>query len=43
MLTEIQDYNNARLMDFNNVFEFVSNKISIMESARMPWHDVAVV
>ncbi|KDQ51771.1 hypothetical protein JAAARDRAFT_184790 [Jaapia argillacea MUCL 33604] len=35
-----QDYNNARILDFQNVHAFASNTISILESARMPWHDV---
>ena len=37
-----QDYNNARIMDFQQVDHFVSNQISILESARMPWHDVSI-
>ncbi|TFK85137.1 phospholipase D/nuclease, partial [Polyporus arcularius HHB13444] len=35
-----QDYNNARIMDFQNVPNYVSNGLSSVESARMPWHDV---
>ncbi|OJT05426.1 Phospholipase D1 [Trametes pubescens] len=35
-----QDYNNARIMDFANVPNYVSNGLSAIESARMPWHDV---
>ncbi|KAI0708777.1 phospholipase D/nuclease [Cerioporus squamosus] len=35
-----QDYNNARIMDFQNVPNYVSNGLSSIESARMPWHDV---
>ncbi|KAG8946540.1 hypothetical protein FRC04_011598 [Tulasnella sp. 424] len=35
-----QDYNNGRVMDFQQVDNFVSNQISILETARMPWHDV---
>ncbi|KZT40944.1 phospholipase D/nuclease [Sistotremastrum suecicum HHB10207 ss-3] len=35
-----QDYNNARLLDFQHVDNYVSNAISILESPRMPWHDV---
>ncbi|TFK95611.1 phospholipase D/nuclease [Pterulicium gracile] len=35
-----QDYNNARVMDFQNVFNYASNAISVLESPRMPWHDV---
>lgn len=35
-----QDYNNARIMDFSDVYNYASNQLSILESARMPWHDV---
>ncbi|KAH7921001.1 phospholipase D/nuclease [Leucogyrophana mollusca] len=35
-----QDYNNARVLDFQDVGNYVSNAISILETARMPWHDV---
>lgn len=35
-----QDYNNARIMDFQNVYNYASNALSILDSARMPWHDV---
>ncbi|KAG2355827.1 hypothetical protein BDR07DRAFT_1473986 [Suillus spraguei] len=35
-----QDYNNARVLDFQNVDNYVSNSVSIMETPRMPWHDV---
>ncbi|KIY47816.1 phospholipase D/nuclease [Fistulina hepatica ATCC 64428] len=36
-----QDYNNARVADFQNVREYGSNAaISILETPRMPWHDV---
>ncbi|KAH9884507.1 phospholipase D/nuclease [Cubamyces lactineus] len=35
-----QDYNNARIMDFKDVPDYVSNGLSAIESARMPWHDV---
>ncbi|PPQ84945.1 hypothetical protein CVT25_004458 [Psilocybe cyanescens] len=35
-----QDYNNARIMDFKEVYDYVSNTLSIMDNARMPWHDV---
>lgn len=35
-----QDYNNARIMDFKDVNQFASNTLSVLESARMPWHDV---
>jgi len=35
-----QDYNNSRIMDFQNVYNYASNALSSLESARMPWHDV---
>ena len=35
-----QDYNNARIMDFQDVPNYVSNGLSSLEAARMPWHDV---
>jgi phospholipase D1/2 len=35
-----QDYNNARVMDFRNVSDYVSETISVIETPRMPWHDV---
>ncbi|PBK59664.1 phospholipase D1, partial [Armillaria solidipes] len=35
-----QDYNNARIMDFKDVGWYASNTLSILEGARMPWHDV---
>ncbi|EJC99464.1 phospholipase D [Fomitiporia mediterranea MF3/22] len=35
-----QDYNNARVLDFQQVDKFVGNAVSILETARMPWHDV---
>ena len=35
-----QDYNNARIVDFQNVSDYVSETISVLESPRMPWHDV---
>ncbi|EGN97561.1 hypothetical protein SERLA73DRAFT_169861 [Serpula lacrymans var. lacrymans S7.3] len=35
-----QDYNNARVLDFQDVGNYVSNAVSILETARMPWHDV---
>ncbi|KAI1793724.1 phospholipase D/nuclease [Ganoderma leucocontextum] len=35
-----QDYNNARIMDFQDVPNYVSNGLSSIESGRMPWHDV---
>jgi phospholipase D1/2 len=35
------DYNNARVLDFQNVPNYVSNAVPIQEIARMPWHDVS--
>jgi phospholipase D1/2 len=35
-----QDYNNARVLDFQDVPNYASNAVSILETARMPWHDV---
>ncbi|KAG8908268.1 hypothetical protein FRB99_007801 [Tulasnella sp. 403] len=35
-----QDYNNGRVMDFQQVDNYVSNQISILDTCRMPWHDV---
>ncbi|KAF7332538.1 Phospholipase [Mycena kentingensis (nom. inval.)] len=35
-----QDYNNARIMDFQAVYNYASNALSSLESGRMPWHDV---
>ncbi|KAG6872615.1 hypothetical protein C0995_008273 [Termitomyces sp. Mi166 len=35
-----QDYNNARVLDFKEVYNYASNTLSILETARMPWHDV---
>ncbi|KAH9926358.1 phospholipase D/nuclease [Amylocystis lapponica] len=35
-----QDYNNARILDFKDVPNYVSNGLSVVESPRMPWHDV---
>ncbi|KAF9557909.1 phospholipase D/nuclease [Agrocybe pediades] len=35
-----QDYNNARIMDFKNVYDYASNTLSTFDNARMPWHDV---
>ncbi|KDR66935.1 hypothetical protein GALMADRAFT_258822 [Galerina marginata CBS 339.88] len=35
-----QDYNNARILDFKDVYDYVSNTLSIQDNARMPWHDV---
>lgn len=36
-----QDYNNARILDFQHVDNYASNAVSILETARMPWHDVS--
>ncbi|KAJ7600688.1 phospholipase D [Mycena floridula] len=35
-----QDYNNARVMDFQNVWSWASNGLGLTDTARMPWHDV---
>ncbi|ORY72756.1 phospholipase D/nuclease [Leucosporidium creatinivorum] len=35
-----QDYNNARVQDFQHVDQWVSNQQSRLDTARMPWHDV---
>ncbi|KAI9461871.1 hypothetical protein F5148DRAFT_1214478 [Russula earlei] len=35
-----QDYNNARVTDFRDVNNYVSETISVLETPRMPWHDV---
>ncbi|KAG5650050.1 hypothetical protein H0H81_000948 [Sphagnurus paluster] len=35
-----QDYNNARVMDFKEVYNYASNTLSILDTGRMPWHDV---
>ncbi|WVQ75129.1 hypothetical protein IAR50_004738 [Cryptococcus sp. DSM 104548] len=37
-----QDYNNNRVMDFQNVDKFVSNALAVQETPRMPWHDVSL-
>jgi phospholipase D1/2 len=37
-----QDYNNARVQDFQHVSEFMSNQQSPLAVGRMPWHDVHV-
>ncbi|KAH8927543.1 phospholipase D/nuclease [Atractiella rhizophila] len=34
-----QDYNNARIQDFQNVDKWASNQQSRTEIGRMPWHD----
>lgn len=38
-----QDYNNARILDFQNVSSYVSETISVLESPRMPWQDVSLL
>ncbi|KAF8622038.1 hypothetical protein AX15_007323 [Amanita polypyramis BW_CC] len=35
-----QDYNNARIKDFHEVYNYASGTVSILEAPRMPWHDV---
>ncbi|CUA74327.1 Phospholipase D p2 [Rhizoctonia solani] len=35
-----QDYNNARVLDFQKVDNYASNQLSLLDTARMPWHDV---
>ncbi|KZO92207.1 phospholipase D [Calocera viscosa TUFC12733] len=35
-----QDYNNARILDFQAVDHYTSNGVSLLETPRMPWHDV---
>ncbi|MCO5588220.1 hypothetical protein L7F22_042175 [Adiantum nelumboides] len=37
-----QDYNNARVEDFQHVDDYMSNQQSSLVVARMPWHDVHV-
>ncbi|QRV81288.1 phospholipase [Ceratobasidium sp. AG-Ba] len=34
-----QDYNNARVLDFQKVDHYASNQVSLLETGRMPWHD----
>jgi phospholipase D1/2 len=34
-----QDYNNARLLDFQYVDDYFIDQIDVFEAARMPWHD----
>jgi phospholipase D1/2 len=38
-----QDYNNARVQDFKDVKDYVGGTVSILETPRMPWHDVSLV
>lgn len=35
-----QDYNNGRVLDFQQVDHYVSNQLSVLDTGRMPWHDV---
>ncbi|KDQ10873.1 hypothetical protein BOTBODRAFT_35827 [Botryobasidium botryosum FD-172 SS1] len=35
-----QDYNNSRVLDFQQVDNYLSNQISVLETGRMPWQDV---
>ncbi|GJE90640.1 phospholipase D [Phanerochaete sordida] len=35
-----QDYNNARVLDFKDVSQVANNGISVIDTPRMPWHDV---
>ncbi|PVG02411.1 phospholipase D/nuclease [Serendipita vermifera] len=35
-----QDYNNARVIDFQQVDHFTNNAVSLLQTPRMPWHDV---
>ncbi|KIM60982.1 hypothetical protein SCLCIDRAFT_9519 [Scleroderma citrinum Foug A] len=35
-----QDYNNARVLDFQDVSNYIDNVVSILETPRMPWHEV---
>ncbi|KAH6631507.1 hypothetical protein F5144DRAFT_648256 [Chaetomium tenue] len=37
-----QDFNNNRIMDFQNVQDWKANELSKEDSGRMPWHDVAM-
>jgi len=37
-----QDFNNNRIMDFQNVQDWKQNELSKAENGRMPWHDVAM-
>ncbi|GME28798.1 putative phospholipase d active site motif protein [Neofusicoccum parvum] len=37
-----QDYNNARIMDFQDVANWQNNKLDRQESSRMGWSDVAL-
>ncbi|KAF9881513.1 phospholipase [Colletotrichum karsti] len=37
-----QDFNNNRIMDFQNVQDWKQNELSKAQYGRMPWHDVAM-
>ncbi|KAI0148334.1 phospholipase D/nuclease [Hypoxylon sp. NC0597] len=37
-----QDFNNNRIMDFQNVQDWKQNELSKVDYGRMPWHDVAM-
>lgn len=37
-----QDFNNNRIMDFQNVDDWRQNELSKADYGRMPWHDVAM-
>ncbi|KAJ4164596.1 hypothetical protein LMH87_006264 [Akanthomyces muscarius] len=37
-----QDYNNARIFDFSDVFDWEQNKLDRTKSSRMGWSDVAL-
>lgn len=37
-----QDFNNNRILDFEGVDDWKSNKLNKLEYGRMPWHDVAM-
>lgn len=37
-----QDFNNNRIMDFQNVDDWRQNELSKTDYGRMPWHDVAM-
>ena len=37
-----QDFNNARIMDFNDVAHWQNNKLDRRESSRMGWSDISI-
>jgi phospholipase D1/2 len=37
-----QDFNNNRILDFDGVDDWTSNKLDKLQYGRMPWHDVAM-